>query len=253
MGATGKTSVVSNNNQKVEKPDNPHHLSQEMYEFLGGYHKDQAWSEDMDSETFKNMVKSINPNYSTKKLEYRVNCALCSTAFALKMMGYDVEAMPKDPNKWRGFNGVFNYNWNDSNNFIAPELTSNGWNIKSPWNGTDIAAQVVTNKHIGKNTKQATNNIIKFMEDAGTGSIAVMNVKWKEHSGAHAVNVINGGKHGIMIVDSQVGKIYKGATAIQNYLKRTEVQKTGLYRVDNQKIYQSPSVTKKIVKPKKSI
>ena len=67
----------------------------------------------------RNLKKSlVNPEYNALiKNAYARNCALCTTATALQLMGYDVEAMPR-AEKWRGVNNVFNIDYTTPANYI---------------------------------------------------------------------------------------------------------------------------------------
>ena len=82
-------------------------------------------------DTEADALKSINPHWGEGKA-YSYNCPLCTTAAALALRGYDVEAAPRDK-VWRGFGDVFDFNWKNPDNFVSPASKVN-------YAGTDYRA-----------------------------------------------------------------------------------------------------------------
>lgn len=70
---------------------------------------------------------TINPNYvqygGKENKSYHTNCALCTAAVALQARGYDVEAMPRDKDKWRGPITIFDVDFSNPDNFILGDST----------------------------------------------------------------------------------------------------------------------------------
>ena len=176
---------------------------------------------------------SINPNYNSGDSKYRTNCALCATAVALKAMGYDVEAMPRDTT-WRGYDTIFDVDYTNPDNYIY----SGAQGFK--YIGMPTKQQIVHGNGGGKITysdiptmpkgaNQASKAIIDKVQSWGKGAVGILRVKWKGTSSAHAVNVINTG-HNVVIYDAQCNKVYGD---IKGYLKNTIAYKTVLLRMDN--------------------
>lgn len=181
-------------------------------------------------------IKSINPHYGEGS-EYSYNCALCSVAGILSMMGYNVEAAPRD-SVWRGFNSVFDFDWKNHENFVSPSTSIN-------YSGTNYIENFYNpNKFTGKSAGVAK-TIDETMQKWGTHSMAIMNVKWKD-GGAHAV-VVYREKYTTTIIDFQNGETHSGVQAIKEYMSDTQPTKTGLYRMDNAKIKSSIKDFDKIV------
>lgn len=176
---------------------------------------------------------SINPNYGKGDDLYHVNCALCATAVALKAMGYDVEAMPKDA-QWRGFDSIFHIDYSNPDNYIKGGVQGKNFaGIPSDMKikmGSNISLHDIPKMPKGANG--ASKAIIDKVQSWGKGAVGVMYVKWKGHNSAHAINVINTG-HDVVIYDAQCNKVYSD---IKGYLQQTVAQRTTIVRVDNASI-----------------
>ena len=191
----------------------------------------------------------INPNYG-KGYVYSINCALCTTAFALAARGYDVEAMPKDKT-WRGFNSVFDVDYSNPDNYIVGNGVGHFLGSPTSW---DIHLKYgVPKSDIPFAKKGASANaalIESKMKQWGNGAVAAMSVKWKAGNSAHSVALVND-KGTIKIVDAQTGK---STTDIKGYLSQTRANWTTVTRLDNAPVKQNiPSSTlSKVVKVKGS-
>lgn len=181
----------------------------------------------------------INPLYKTGGL-YRTNCALCATAVALEARGYDVEAMPRDKDQWRGLDSVFDVDYSNPDNYFTS-------GSRYRMSGVPSRQVIVNNSYYGaygdgnsisyekvpvapKGASAVTKAIVDKVSKAGT-SVWVLNVKWKDASSAHALNVINqNGK--IYAYDAQSGTKIPQSSLLQ-YMKRTVAQRTSLVRLDN--------------------
>lgn len=185
-------------------------------------------------------IKSINPNYNTDE-KYRKNCALCSAAALLAMRGYDVEAMPRDT-EWRGSANVFDVNWKDYDNYIAPNPSVN-------YAGEDyMSAYYNPNKFKGT-YKTAANTIDTQMQKWGTHSAAELTVQWK--SGKSHSLIVFREAHTTTVMDFQNGKTYVGKQQIADLLmKRTKPSYTMLVRYDNLPVKSNIKDLNKMVKIK---
>lgn len=195
-----------------------------------------------------NLANSVNPNYSTGKKEWRENCALCAVSGILNMMGYDTEAMPRDK-KWRGFDDVFDFDWNNTDNFIAPAARIN-------YSGTDYMASYNNPNKFGRSLTGTIDKIDEAMQNWGEGSYAIVNLKWsgkiingKRKRGAHTAVVYNDGGT-TTLIDFQTHKIYTGKNQIFDYMQYASPSSTGLYRVDNTTVKSNIKDLDKIVKVK---
>ena len=148
---------------------------------------------------FKESIEIVNPHFGEGD-EYSTNCALCVTAAALQMMGYDVEAMPRD-STWHGFDSVFDYKWTPEN-FVSPHLTSINY-AGVPFNENSAN----TNRFTSSNADVVANQIKSQMATWGNKSFAAMNVSWKGR-GAHVV-IVRQDSFGVThITDFQTQRLY---------------------------------------------
>ena len=210
----------------------------------------------MNNETFGNaLVLSgrlrINPKYRSGDSAYRRNCALAATAFALQARGYDVEAMPRDT-QWRGFDSVFDVDYSNPDNYV---VNSSAVGISGVPNAREIVRKYGADKisiqdvpTMPRGAQAVANKINERMNSWGENSVAILNVKWKDTSGAHTVAVVNR-LGGVSIVDPQSGRVEHNITS---YLKRTIANHTSLVRVDNAPIKSNIKDLDKIVKRRKS-
>ena len=169
----------------------------------------------------------------------KVNCALCSTALALYIRGYDVEAMPRDK-KWRGFDSVFNVDYNNIDNYIDDGKT--GLTGKMSGKLTDLAWNDAGNPgkylpanrhHFKKGAHAVTDQIVKQMHDWGDGAVAVLNVHWKNSNSGHAIGVVNHDGD-VVFFDAQSGvRTHNKDRFEKNVMSRTIANNTQLIRVDN--------------------
>lgn len=193
----------------------------------------------------------INPNFddkwlsvglpeSEKKLynKYGKNCALVTTAAALQMMGYDVEAMPRD-RTWRGFDSVFDYEWTPEN-FVSPSDSYVNY-AGVPWE----KEYHNTNRFRGSNADSIREQIKSQMAKWGEGSFAALQVSWKG-KGAHIFTVRQDAK-GTTFIDFQIHKSYTPEQWFAAHPK-AKPESIGLYRLDNQKIKSNIPDLDKIVK-----
>lgn len=186
-------------------------------------------------------LKIVNPRYNEPGtgISYTHNCALCVSAAALQLMGYDVEAMPRD-RKWRGFDSVFDYKWTPEN-FRAPENKFVNY-TGVPWDKNYDNP----NRFTSSGVKQ---EIMDQMAAWGNKSFAAMNVSWKG-GGAHVVIVYHE-KSKTSIMDFQTHQRY----SVEQWFKAhpsAKPETIGLYRLDNQKLKSNARDLHKIVKRRKS-
>ena len=87
-----KQELPSENKPLIKRPDNEPSFLQN-YNYIGS------------PEDGTNIYKSVNPNYGNGA-EYSLNCIRCVGAEEMSWRGYDVEAMPYDPNDPVGSNGA---------------------------------------------------------------------------------------------------------------------------------------------------
>ena len=182
----------------------------------------------------------VNPNYNMPGTgsAYTENCALCVSAAALQLMGYDVEAMPRDK-KWRGFDSVFDYQWTPDN-FKSP--ANKGINYTGvPWTENYIN----TNRFTGSDAASVAREIEAQMKSWGPNSFASMNVAWNG-GGAHTI-IVYQSANGTAIMDFQIHKTY----TVDQWFKAhpsAKADSVGLYRLDNQTIKFDTRTIHKIVK-----
>lgn len=185
-------------------------------------------------------LRIVNPNYNMPGTgtDYTHNCALCTTAAALQLMGYDVEAMPRDK-KWRGFDSVFDYVWTPENFKSPKDKFENYTGI--PWDENYHN----TNRFTGSDANSVRSEIEAQMKSWGTKSFAAMNVAWKG-GGAHVV-IVYQEKHQTTVMDFQTHATYSVEQWF-NAHPNAKSESIGLYRLDNQKIKSSIKDVNKIVK-----
>lgn len=205
-------------------------------------------------------MRVVNPNYDewwwthpptdrdvgSDYYKWGKNCALCSTAGVLQIMGYDVEAMPRDVT-WRGFDSVFDYNWSDYSSYLVP-----GDVDKFNYSGTEYKYTSMNNNHSANSNSSVADvadKIDKQMQSWGVRSTAIMNVAWN-NGGAHAIVALRG-KTRSYILDFQTHKYYTVEGFFKTFKNRIDPQSVGLYRMDNQKLKNSSSDAKKVVRRRK--
>ena len=183
-------------------------------------------------------LRVVNPNYSPWNYEYSENCASCTTAAALQLMGYDVEAMPRDK-KWRGFDSVFDYQWTPENFKATADKYVNYSGV--PWDEN----YTNTNRFSASSLDGIKSEITSQMKDWGVRSFAAMNVAW-EGGGAHVL-IVYQEKHRTTFMDFQTQRMY----TVDDWFKShpsAKLDSIGLYRLDNQSIKKNIKDLHKIVK-----
>lgn len=171
-------------------------------------------------------MKVVNPNYGSGR-EYSINCALVTSAAALQILGYDVEAMPRDK-KWRGFDSVFDYEWTPDN-FKSPR--DNMLNYSGvPWDEN----YTNTNRFKGTSVDSVVKEIKSQMSTWGDNSFAAINVAWKG-GGAHVfiVSQRNGETTFMDFQTHRQGSPERWFNGNKDFVRLDSI---GLYRLDNQKI-----------------
>ena len=187
-----------------------------------------------------NEYNLVNPNYAINKL-YRTNCALCATAVVLQALGYNVEAMPKDENKWRGFDSVFEVDYTNTDNYFlsgsnysmtgVPRVDIHGkLNTIKP--GETKSTIIDNPPRAARGADAVAKQIEEKAKGWGNGAVGVLNVKWKDVNSGHAINIINQNGH-IFGYDAQINKIIND---LPKYMKRTTANHTTLVRLDNAQI-----------------
>lgn len=224
MGSVGKSGVVT-------RPD-------EFRGLLGDrnqYTKEQMFDR-LDSMMLGHL--NVNPNYGSDEA-YATNCAIVSTAVALQLDGYDVEAGPRDAKVWRGFDEVYDVDYTNTDNYILASYK--GWRGTGKYKGMPNEATIKRNMHgmmqgdpskiekMPRGAKAASKAIESKVQSWGDGAYGVMNVKWKGRDSYHAVNLMNIGGT-VMIYDGQNGRKYFD---LNKYLSRTDAGRTAIVRLDN--------------------
>lgn len=188
--------------------------------------------------------KDVNPHYGEGK-EYETNCALCAVATALQLRGYDVEAMPRDKQQWRGWDSVFDVDWNRTQDYMIPDAARGLTGIPHAWT---LQAKGIQPDITPRGANAVANEVIKKAEQWGDGGNGYLAVKWKYGNSAHGLNVVNSGGE-IVLYDGQSHRVVaRGSEQIKRYLSRTIANHTGLIRLDNATVKASPSALDKIVK-----
>lgn len=199
---------------------------------FGGIFGQRSSMDAIERLTRVNDYNLVNPNYSQSEL-YKTNCALCATAVALQARGYNVEAMPRDKDKWRDFSNVFDVDYSNTDNYIL-----NG--SRQGMNGVPSRQVVETQYKVNsldiptmpRGADKVAQAIVDKATKWGNGSVAVLNVKWANTNSGHAINIINQNGN-VFGYDAQTNKIIND---LPKYLKRTVANHTTLVRVDNAKI-----------------
>lgn len=179
----------------------------------------------------------VNPHYgmSRNKMDkkYTTNCAICSATMALQMLGYDVEAGPRDFDYWRGFSSVFDVDYSDPDNYIVrDDYRKYSGSITL----TDARNLNTTNKDVNVAKQyegQLAQQVSKVVKNWGDGGFGEISVQWKT-GGAHSLFIMN--NKGIpTIIDSQVGKVYT-RSEINTLFSRTTPNYTTVTRLDNARV-----------------
>lgn len=224
LGRAGKDIFSRNDNDfsKVMRLVNPNYVDSWTYQRLG----DGAFT---------------SPAEKQRNKPYHQNCALCSVAGVLQLMGYDVEAMPRDKT-WRGFNDVFDFDWDNHDNFIAPSSS------KVNYAGTDWYNSITNFNRAKTRATSLATQLDNQMKQWGEHSFAIMNVQWKGSRKSHAV-VVYREKYHTTVMDFQNGQTQD----IHQYIRTKGIKPSsvGLYRMDNAKLKDNIKDLDKIVKFRK--
>lgn len=193
----------------------------------------------------------LNPKFARTAgaVLYRKNCALCTSAFAVSMHGYDVEAMPRDydsqapdGNKgWRGFNKIFDVDYSNPDNYIlsGTNYRHTAFPSKSELRNNGIIADP---PKMPKGAKAAANAIVKKVEGWGNGAYGELDVTWDDYP--YDVTRVSG--HGLIIFNlnnkvflfcPQSGELKSSSKeGLADFLTDTVPARTELARLDNAKI-----------------
>lgn len=172
----------------------------------------------------------INPNYNDESFDYKDyhhNCALCTFSTALYLMGYDVEAMPRDKDKWRGSSTLFDVNktYEDniygSHNFIG-KPTRGQMFVDGKWHDVD---------KMPRGAKKAAEAIYDKVKSWGAGSFGEIHVSWKDSTSSHSMVLLN--HRGTPIIyDSQTNEVYSDKHSFEKLLNSTNASGTTINRLD---------------------
>ena len=184
-------------------------------------------------------IIQLTPNYAINKL-YRTNCALCATAVVLQALGYNVEAMPRDKNKWRGFDSVFEVDYTNTDNYFLSGSRYSITGVPVAINGKlstikpgETKSTIIDNPpRAARGADAVAKQIEEKAKGWGNGAVGVLNVSWKDRNSVHAINIIN--RNGrILGYDAQSNKVIMD---LSKYMKRTVANRTSLVRLDNAQI-----------------
>lgn len=178
-----------------------------------------------------------NPLYFVNP-RFRNNCGLTTTAFALAMRGYDVEAMPRDTDKstgWRSIDSIFDIDYTNTDNYMC----GSG---KTHWRGVASVQQVkrdtgLTEDQIpkaGRGSQKVSEQIIEKVKKWGSGAYGIINVGWPTGSG-HILIIANV-RNNVVIYDPQDGEKH---SSVKHYLENTVANQTAIARLDNATIKSS--------------
>jgi len=198
----------------------------------------------------------INPNYSNPNIpqyKYHKNCALCTTAILFKAHGYDVEAMPRDKDHWRGLSSILEYDYDNPDNFLLGSA-QNIWDnfaatrtLRKKFNLDPDKYKPENYSFMPRGSNAAARAIIDKATSWGHGAVAELHLDWKGTHSSHSVSVIN--NHGqIWVYDGQTNEIITGHAAIAKLLSRTIASHTQLDRVDNLSLKNSPGIRDELEK-----
>lgn len=190
----------------------------------------------------------INPHYGEGNKLYHNNCALCTVASELQARGYDVEAMPRDPDpkgekgkNWRGTYTIFDFDYDNPDNFIISGNTAKSGLFRLS-HLVRLRAKNALNSEkyqkimqMPKGAKQASKLIVDRVKGWGDGARGELNVSWREdgpYIGHHSVMILN--RRGrVYIYDAQDNS---ATSHIEDFLRDTKVNHTELVRLDNARL-----------------
>lgn len=215
------------------------------------------------SQYNKNLIKSIvNPEYDMfRSNKYSKNCALCTLASALRLKGYDVEAMPRDKD-WRGPANVFDVDYSNKNNYILGSDQDRKYTgepskmVMRDSQGNKLKGLQLYHKNqyikdipvMPKSASAAAKAINDKVKTWGNGAFGEMSVTWKGGKSAHSVLIFNeNGK--ATIYDSQTHKVHRD---VEKYLSGTMPRRTSIQRLDNAPVKSGIKDLDKMVKRRKT-
>lgn len=156
----------------------------------------------------------INPNYNPYYDAYSQNCAYCSAAYDLRERGYDVEAMPYDPE-------TYNANVHEISSWYK-NTSAQDWEINAYGYGEDplIDNNVTERQHLWSKTETA----LDAMPDNSHGQF---NVFWEAGGGHSMVWEKENGTTTIRDCQSNVTYSYKEfVNEYSHYIDATMVLRT---------------------------
>ena len=198
--------------------------------------------------------QAINPNYDPQKwtTEYNMNCALCTAATCLQLMGYDVEAMPRD-STWRGPDSIFDVDYSNTDNYMLGSSKFKVLGIKTP---RDLKMSIRYDDNLQPDmTPKGASKVAEAIETkvAGWGNNAFgeMMVKSATSNSWHSLVVLNY-NGSTLVYDSQSNEVVSNSRAeLTNYLKRKTASATQLVRYDNAQVKNTPTLNKMVKRREK--
>lgn len=165
-----------------------------------------------DPFSLSDALSLTNPNYPSPG--YSDNCTRCVVAYELRRRGYDVTALPTyGGDKWMDVS---------INNVAAADR----------WKGAFRGSRT---ERVGSGSAAKTiDNIKQHMKMYGSGSRAVVNIRYADTEINHVFNVENVNGR-ILFLDAQSGQRYSQAS-MRNLLRQTSGMTTTLTRTDNLRI-----------------
>lgn len=178
------------------------------------------WAEELelkeDEITHAEDQALINPEYSPYEEEYSMNCAYCTAAYDLRMRGYDVEAMPYDPNTYDANMETISEWYEDTS---VEDWTYNSWVMSDP----DTGAVTFMNP---SEVFERTETVFEDMPDGSYGQYCVY---W-DMGGGHSMTWEK--QNGQTIIrDCQTNQTYTYDEWVKEYADYTS--STAILRTDN--------------------
>lgn len=177
---------------------------------------DELDRKDTEMEKFEDQAL-VNPDYDPYDETYSMNCAYCTAAYDLRRRGYDVEAMPYDPN-------TYNANVYDIASWYK-NTTVDDWSIETE----GLTYDPDTNSLVDVDHREVLNRTKQSLEDMPDDSYGQFCVYWTVGGGHSMVWEKENGK--IFIRDCQTNKAYGYDDWMNVY--RTMVEGTAILRTDN--------------------
>ena len=242
MGSTG-TSVGFATTRKQTPSDN--NSSTPYSDILGNrgqsiLERELGVYDDLQDNWVGSMLgRVVNPSRN------HTNCSLCTTAGMLQLMGYDVEALPRDT-LWRGASTVLDIDWTNYDNYLAPSADISSrppvvllgkdpdiMNREDRIRLYDNVDTVSRNPNtVGTTGRQLITNMRNFMQRQGVGAVAEISVSWRGQSSGHSMTVYQS-ENGTHIIDFQAGRVYTTDEELRNLFSRAVVGRTMIHRIDN--------------------